>query len=256
VEVGEHIEALRREGELLATVATRSALDAPIPTTPEWTMRDLVRHTGDVHRWAAAHVAERRTEPIRRVEEVAGPLPDDRELVDWFRRGHGRLVHTLETAAPDVECWAFLPAPSALAFWARRQAHETSIHRADAESAHGERSVPSITPFTAAFSADGIDELLFGFFSRPRDELETDSARTLHLHATDIDGEWLVRLGGHALEARRGHGDAHCAVRGSGSDLYLLLWNRRTPVGLDVEGDASVLGFWREHMQIHWSRPR
>ena len=34
-----------------------------------------------------------------------------------------------------MRCFAFLPAPSPLAFWARRQAHETGIHRADVESA-------------------------------------------------------------------------------------------------------------------------
>ena len=44
MEVGEHLDALRREGELLAAAAERSDLDTPIPTCPEWRMRDLVRH--------------------------------------------------------------------------------------------------------------------------------------------------------------------------------------------------------------------
>lgn len=38
-------------------------------------------------------------------------------------------------AAGYVDCWTFLDAPSPLAFWARRQAHETAIHRADAQLA-------------------------------------------------------------------------------------------------------------------------
>ena len=58
-------------------------------------MRDLVRHMGDVHRWAGAHVAERRAEPIRKAVEVAGPLPDDDGLLEWYGQGLDRLVPRL-----------------------------------------------------------------------------------------------------------------------------------------------------------------
>jgi uncharacterized protein (TIGR03083 family) len=251
MEVAEHLAALRREGDLLAAAAERADLDTPIPTCPEWRMRDLVRHMGDVHRWATAHVAERRAEPIRTVDEAAGPLPDDAGLLDWFRQGHSRLVGTLETAGPDVECWTFLPAPSPVAFWARRQAHETGIHRADAESPVG-----TITPFAPAFAVDGIDELLFGFLARPGEGAGTDPPRTLHLHATDTGGEWLAKIRGLTVEATRDHAKADCTVRGPASDLHLLLWNRRMPEGLEVHGDASVLSSWRENVQVRWGRAR
>src|SRR5439155_14920375 len=120
-----------------------------------------------------------------------GPLPDDEHLVGWFRQGHSRLVRTLETADPATECWTFLPAPSAVAFWARRQAHETGIHRVDAESPGGPEAV---TPFAPRFAEDGIEEVLFGFLSRGGDGVRTDPPRSMHLHATDVDGEWLVRV--------------------------------------------------------------
>jgi uncharacterized protein (TIGR03083 family) len=261
MDVADHLAALRRDGSLLASVAAANDLDAPIPTCPDWRMRDLVQHVGDVHRWAAAHVAERRTEPIRKVEEIAGPLPDDGALVGWFREGHARLLETLESADPDVRCWSFLPAPSPLAFWARRQAHETAIHRADAESPGG-----PITAFDAPFASDGIDELLFGFFARPveGDEIDTQ-ARTLRLHATgDDDTTWSVRIAADGMRTRRGgpHAEdggsdgADCSVDGSASDLYLLLWNRRPPEGLRIVGDDSVLTLWRDNAQIRWSRAR
>jgi len=251
VEIPEHIAALRREGELLAAAAECTDLASPIPTCPDWNMRDLVRHMGDVHRWAAAHLAERSLMPIRKVDEVAGPLPEDPDLLDWFREGHSHLLETLQSADPDVRCWTFLPAPSAVAFWARRQAHETAIHRADAEGPGG-----SITPFAPGFAVDGVDELLLGFFAGPDDESPVESRRTLHLHATDADGEWLVRVGTKGIEARRGHGNADCTVLGSASELDLLLWNRRTADGLDVAGDDSLLSFWRETARIRWSRSR
>jgi uncharacterized protein (TIGR03083 family) len=249
VDVAEHIEALRREGERLARAATGD-LDTPIPTTPGWRMRDLVRHMGDVHRWARAHV-EGRTTPIGRQElpEIAGPLPEDAALLDWFRDGHRRLVEALETAEPDRQAWTFLPAPTPIAFWARRQAHETGIHRADAESPSGR-----ITPFDARFAVDGIEELLFGFLGRPGGE-PIDPPKSLSLRATDAGGQWLVRLE-DGVQASRDDGPADCSVRGTASDLHLLLWNRRGADGLEVEGDRSVLDFWRNAVQITWSRER
>ncbi len=253
MDLTDHLGALRTQGELLAEAAARTDLDAPVPTCPGWTVRDLVRHVGDVHRWAAAHVAERRTEQIRRVEEIAGPLPGDEDLVAWFRDGHARLVRTLETAEPDVACWSFLPAPSPLAFWARRQAHETGIHRADAESPRG-----AITPFEAALAVDGVDELLFGFLGRAPADADR-AARTIALRAIDTGDEWLVRIGDDAIHAERGTGSApepDVAVACSASDLHLLLWNRIPPDAVDVRGDASVMTSWRDAVQIHWGRPR
>jgi uncharacterized protein (TIGR03083 family) len=253
VEVGEHLDALRREGDLLAAAAERSDLDTPIPTCPEWRMRDLVRHIGDVHRWARAHVAEGRLKPIGRTDlaEVTGPLPEDADLLEWFREGHARLLQTLETADPATECWTFLPAPSPLAFWARRQAHETGIHRADAESP---RERTGITSFPPRFAVDGIEEMLFGFLGGPGGE-PVDPPRTLQLHATDTGGEWLVRLG-ETVEVSREHAPADCSVHGSASDLHLLLWNRRSPEGLKVDGDDSVLSLWRQTVRVEWSRSR
>jgi uncharacterized protein (TIGR03083 family) len=250
MEISEHIAALRREGELLAASAAAADLDTPIPTCPEWRMRDLLRHVGDVHRWAATHVGQRRTQPRDEEEEAAmlGLWPDDDTLVDWFRAGHAALVHTLESAPPDLACWSFLPAPSPLAFWARRQAHETGMHRVDAESAGS-----AITAFSPAFAADGIDELLFGFVSRPGGKLHADPPRTIYLQATDAGREWLARIGPERVEVRGEHADGDCAVRGGASDLYLLLWNRRTTDDLDVRGDATLLDLWRQSVRIRWN---
>jgi uncharacterized protein (TIGR03083 family) len=254
MEMAEHLSALTLEGELLVAAAARTDLETPIPTCPEWNMRDLVRHMGDVHRWAAAHVAERRSEAIGRgaLAEVAGPLPDDGHLLDWFREGHTRLVETLSTADPDTQCWSFLPAPSPVAFWARRQAHETGIHRVDAQSPSGP---DHITPFAPDFAVDGIEEFLFGFLSRPDGREKVEPPRTLQLHATDAEGDWLIRLD-EEVDVHRGHGEADCSVAGPASDLHLLLWNRRRPEGLDVDGDPSILTIWKDSVQVHWSRSR
>src|SRR4051794_12846217 len=61
METAEFVESLDREGRLLAAAAEAAGTDAKVPTCPEWQVRDLVRHTGMVHRWAAAFVAEGHT---------------------------------------------------------------------------------------------------------------------------------------------------------------------------------------------------
>jgi len=211
-------------------------------------MRDLLQHMGGIHRWAAAHVTQRRAEPLREYTTLVGEWPPDDELVAWVRAGCADLAHVLETAEPDLQCWTFLPAPSPLAFWARRQAHETGIHRADAEGAAG-----PMTAFEPAVATDGIDELLLDWVPRPRTKLRSDPPRALQVHATDVDGDWLVRVNPDKVEVTREQGEADCSVSGQASDLFLFLWNRRGTDGLDVDGDRSLLELWRERVQMRWS---
>jgi uncharacterized protein (TIGR03083 family) len=209
-------------------------------------VRDLVRHTGMVHRWAAAFVAEGHTS-----YHSDGGLPDldGDELLAWFREGHRQLVDTLASAPADVECWAFLPASSPLAFWARRQAHETTVHRVDAESARG--GVRS--EIAAGFAADGIDELLRGFHCRRKSRVRSDEPRVLRVRATDAeDAVWTVRLSQEPPAATRdAAGAADCEVAGPAAQLYLSLWNRE-PFP-EVTGDAAVAALWREESAVTWS---
>jgi uncharacterized protein (TIGR03083 family) len=250
VEVVEHIAALRREGGLLAQAAAGTDLAAAVPTCPGWRLRDLLRHIGGVHRWAAAHVAESRAQQLSQEEaaEVMAPPGDDHTLLDWVRAGHARLVQVLETASPEVSCWTFLAAPSPLAFWARRQAHETAIHRVDAESPGA-----AITGFPPGFAADGIDELLSCFITRPGGRLRADPPRTLHVGATDAGADWLVRIGPERRVVSREAGGADCSVRGPAAALYLLLWNRQGLDGLEVRGDPALLDLWRQSVRVRWS---
>src|SRR5438034_6037440 len=136
--VAEHIDALREHGRALADAARDLDPATPVPTCPEWRVRDLVRHQGGVHRWATSYVAEARPTSDGDdgdLERLVGGWPRDDDLIGWFREGHASLVAALEAAPDDLICWTFLRAPSARAFWARRQAHETAVHLADARSA-------------------------------------------------------------------------------------------------------------------------
>ncbi|SEO52628.1 maleylpyruvate isomerase family mycothiol-dependent enzyme [Actinacidiphila rubida] len=239
MDTDDFITTLRREGRLLADAAQRSGLDAPVPSCPQWQVRDLLRHVGAVHRWAAAFVAERRTAPVEWDESA----PGDAALLDWYRALHSGLADTLAGAPADTDCWTFLPAPSPLAFWARRQAHETTIHRIDAQSALGAERDPVDT----AFASDGLDELLTGFHVRKRSRVRTNRPRSLRVLAADHPGgDWLVHLSAEPPVVERAvPGAADCTLSGPATALYLALWNRGPYDGLSVEGDGALVELWQ-----------
>lgn len=250
-----YIESLLYEGQLLLLAAERVGLDNPVPSCPKWRMRDLLQHLGGVHRWATTHVAGRRTRMLPKNEEPAimktwphDPADQD-GLLGWVKDGYTSLVHALRNADPELECWRFLPAASGTSFWARRQAHETAIHRADVEAAVG-----LITPFGSGHAADGIDELLRGFFGRSASKLQSNAVHTMALVPTDAETGWHLTIGPQRLDVTDPNfATAGCTVRATTSDLYLLLWNRIGWEYLDVQGDQTALHFWREHATVEWS---
>lgn len=257
MQIGQHIDALERAGLDFVDAAEKVGLDASVPTCPEWTVRDLVQHLGYVHRWAATYVREGRTATLTDDEEerAVGPMPGDTELVDWFQTGHVALVDLLRAAPEDLTCWHFLPADSPLAFWARRQAHETIVHRADLQGAAGH-----IEGVDADLGIDGIDELLMGFYgSRAGGRLRCPEPCTLAVDVVDgtrLAGprSWTVTMTPTGAQITRGAPPAaDCTLRGPAGDLYLALWNRRATADLDVHGDESVLALWREHATIRWT---
>ena len=177
------IEQLDLEGVRLATAADRAGWDAPVPRT-DWNVRDLVTHVGGVHRWATDVVRTGAIDLDTRIGRGVGRGPDDGELLEWFVIGHAALVSALRDAPPDLSAGTFLPAPSPLHFWARRQAHETAIHRADADAASGQ-----LSNFAPDFAQDGISEMLHGFAARR--SIVIDPEATILLHPAD-GPSWLV----------------------------------------------------------------
>jgi uncharacterized protein (TIGR03083 family) len=244
MEVAALVNRIESDGQLLIAAARRAGWDAPVPRT-EWTVRELVTHTGGIHRWAADIVTTCSETGSTPAGEAVGSGPDDDELAEWFENGHAALVATLRSAPAELECFTFLPADSPLHFWARRQAHETAIHRVDAESAAGRE----VTLFDAAFAQDGMAEVLLGFGARKRNAVPR--AATLGLDAAD-GPSWLVTFGGEQIEAVESEDlvGTDVTVRGVSSDLYRWLWNRSSDAVVD--GDAEVAALWSETVRVRW----
>lgn len=245
MDVPELVDELERQGRALADAAAAAGVDTAVPPCPGWTVRDLLVHTGGVHDWARSFVeGDPRADPDAEAEALSRP---DGEPVAWYRGRHAALVAALRAAPGDLATWTFLRAPSSRAFWARRQAHEAAVHRADADIAAGAAD-PAAHP--VGFALDGIDELLVGFMSRPG-RLRSDTPYTLAVAPEDSAERWLVEVGPDGATAHRGPGAADCTLRATAGRLYLFLWNRVPDVAVD--GDAGLAARWRESALVTWS---
>jgi uncharacterized protein (TIGR03083 family) len=237
MERDDYLAHLARDGGRMAELA-RGDLEAPVPTCPEWTLKDLIEHTGQVHRW--------QTEACR---VDAGRFPDPAHLTqappvgqspaDWFREGVEAAVATMQAVAPGEARWTWAkPEGGDTSDWYfRRIAQETLVHRIDAElTAGGE--ISDVDPILAA---DGVAEMFEVFVPLAAGQAIGGSGQTLHLHGTDADSEWLVTLHAERVDAARGHAKGDAALRGAARDLLLLVWGR-DPLGpVEHLGDASVI---------------
>jgi uncharacterized protein (TIGR03083 family) len=249
-----HLSSERYYAEIQASADALAAIVAsqdpalPIPTCPDWTLRQLATHLGRTHRWAAENVRRRVLEPIPFREVPDGAYPAEaEERAAWLRTGAGLVVDTVAAAGDDM-VWAFQGSAPA-GFWARRMAHETLVHRVDGELASG--TEPVIDPVLAT---DAIDEwltLLSGPAAGATPPLPAGAV--LHVHATDPElaggGEWLVRHVEQGITVEPGHGKGDIALSGPAANLLLLLL-RRGPSddpAVTVHGDASLLTGWLEN---------
>ncbi len=238
----DYISSIRDNASALADAAESAGCDANVPSCPEWTVADLLEHMGTVHRWAAANCSRAPSDQFMRSSESGITAPADRSARPvWVREGAALLTDTLAEHSPDDPCWTFAP-PATVSFWSRRQAHETAMHRVDAQLAAGRAE-----PIDAALAADGIDEWMFLVSNRPwaREKI-VGTGETIHLHSTDVDGEWLLRLAPSGLEVERVHAKGDVAARGTASDLLCWLMGRGPLEQLEVFGDEALLAHWRE----------
>lgn len=257
MDVKDYIGHVAAEGELFASVAEQGELDVGIPPCPGWDMRELVRHLGMIHLWAAANVAFPHSDwldvsdlpdLVQYWPDLAQGYPDDTDPVPWYRDTLANLVRVLESAPEDLECFSFLPAPTPLTMWARRQASEIAIHRFDAEMSRGITS-----KFDPQFATNMLDELLSGFAPRPRGEIDLDGARVLHVRAEDTGEDWWLTIGPEGIETSRQGSGADLTVAGTAAELYLTMWNRTPDSTVRLTGDTTLMDLWHTTCRVRWS---
>jgi uncharacterized protein (TIGR03083 family) len=245
-----HCTEIVTQAELLTIGLKGADLRAPVPSCPGWSLGNLVRHIGGGHRWAEEVVRTR----------ASGFLPDDqvRKLdgddtadvpADWLREGAVRFADTLRAAGPDTKVWAPLTFDTT-SFWARRFAHETLVHRADAMlSAGTEFAVADDVALDAVDEWMELDSLPQHFDYKPQKRELLGAGRTLAFEATDTEAAWFVDLTGEVIASRRGRGQAAVTVRASLTDLLLVVYRRKAVHGgIEILGDKDLLDTWLGHV--------
>jgi uncharacterized protein (TIGR03083 family) len=217
---------IRGDGPALSAAAGRAGLEATVPPCPGWTARDLVGHVGSVYHRAAAVVRDGLREPAPSVQ------PPAEDLIAWYDAAHADLVTALRTSDLTREVYAFV-GPQPASWWARRIAHETVVHRADAELAAG-AAPPRVD---AVVAVDGIDEVLTLFLSRaPASAL---SGQSVAVHTPDE--RWHVTLSPEGAVVQRGSdAPADGLVAGTPSHVLYHLWGRLPADEVDERGDATA----------------
>lgn len=226
----DYIAALRRDGNRIAAAAD-AGLHRLVPSCSGWTVAELVWHVGNVHTFwrqvAAGAVAGPDTyqEPAR---------PDDEAVVSWFCDGLEETADTLGRLDPGTPAWTWGRRKD-VGFIRRRVAHETAIHRWDAEAAF-----EADEPIETVLAADGVAEFLDDVLPGMSNGLDGPT-QTISLRANDIDALWTVCAGGGTCRAAPAGARADVTVSATASDLVLMLWGRRQLAQIAVDGDVEAL---------------
>jgi uncharacterized protein (TIGR03083 family) len=244
---------------LLREVVAGADLSVTVPTTPDWTLAQLLRHIGGNLRSVetAVRTGSAVTEPERQVPDHGGPPGDDPGVIDaWLAEAAARFAETLGKAGPDAEAQVWQVRWPAAA-WGRRAAHDLVVHRADAAGAVG--AGYSVAPDLAADALDEFLDLLSGGLGAAKGSEaggDPGPGGTVHLHATDaapgVAAEWLVELGSPGFTWRHGHEKATVAVRAPLADLLRVVTRRLPPdsEGVEVLGDRRILDAWLERLRL------
>jgi uncharacterized protein (TIGR03083 family) len=241
-----HCDELEFEGARFVELARGADVDAPVPACPGWNVANLLAHVGYVHRWSRYLVN------VRAPQRIAGQemgLSRGPVTADWLAQGVSELLVTLRAADPDEEMWAWGD-DQHVRYWARRQLHETLVHRSDLEEALGIAS-----EFDPDVAADAIDEFFAnieraGDFSPDVKNLVGEGdVVAFRAHEGRV---WSVRLEPEGFGFVEGSLAPSATLHGPAAELLLVIYRRRAIEAsrCSVEGRRDLVDHWLENSAL------
>ncbi|GAA2592342.1 maleylpyruvate isomerase family mycothiol-dependent enzyme [Dactylosporangium fulvum] len=236
------LKCLADDYQRLRSVAATD-LTAQVPSCPDWTAADLVRHVGAVYLHKATAI---------RQGDLPDPWPpaglESEEPIALLDRAYGELTDQIARHGDNEPVWTWHEPDQTVRFWIRRMAQETVIHRIDAELALG----APVAPIPDDLAADGIDEVLklfVGYGSHAwREKFEADltsaKGRTV---AVELDGgpAWLVRTdpdGVTVTGPSSTTSSADATASGYPATVLRWLWARESAPTADAQSPVRVDG--------------
>lgn len=258
-------QAILEQTRRLADAAAAAGPGAAVPTTPGWTVADLVEHVGQTQNWVAEIIERRVTDPRQLPTEMAVRPRDPGEWRKWLAESAQRVVSACSDDALDAPVFnAAGDERSGTRFWMSSMLNEAVVHGFDAAGAAGRPA--GVGPAIAA----ALISNHFTMLTSPTWEMQRpQSARairgtgqTLQFLATDTDtageadtdtvGAWVVERRPDGAAWQPGTRQADVTVSGPAHALLLVL-TRRLPLtageatGISIDGDVDLARHWLEN---------
>jgi uncharacterized protein (TIGR03083 family) len=214
------------EASTRAAAAAADDSTAAVPSCPGWTVRDVVQHLGYVFRFWTDAISLGGAEPA---EQDEGVRPAD--IVTWATDSSAALVAAARATSSEAPAWTWWGEPATVGAIVRHQVQEALVHAWDADLALCSRgrarpALDRARPLEPAVADDGVAEFLAIMLG------EVAAAKLpaqVALAATDTGSIWHAGPGDP--------GEPAATVRGTASDLVLLLYRRIGLDAVEVEGD-------------------
>jgi uncharacterized protein (TIGR03083 family) len=149
-----YLECLAADHGDLRDAAASVELTTPVPNCPGWTVSDLVFHVAEVYLHKVT---------VMRTGEWPEQWPPPDVAVEpelpLLGRAYGELIAEFRARQPTDPTPTWYDPDQTVAFWIRRMAQETVVHRIDAEQAAGR----PVTTVPDDLAVDGVDEVLKRF---------------------------------------------------------------------------------------------
>ncbi len=198
-----------------------------------WTAEQVAAHLGAVHRWAAANSRTGRRNPRVNVPELR-TTP-----ADWYAESRADMLTAFAELDPGSRCSTLSRTDKTVAFWHRRQLHESLVHLWDLRS-RGPSAAPP-TEVGPEVWTDTTEELFEVFLPRSSPAERGNLGGTLRLEAADTGRSWTL-----AEDWTPGRpADAAATVTAPADVLALFAWNRLAVETVEVDGDPDVVDRFR-----------
>ncbi|WP_436533750.1 maleylpyruvate isomerase family mycothiol-dependent enzyme [Actinoplanes sp. HUAS TT8] len=232
-----YLSAMESEtGRLVAAVGRRDPHE-PVPSCPDWSVRDLVTHVGTGHRLSAAVVRAKASKPAP-YELIQAP----EDFGPWLAEGAGELVTAVREQGFDTEVWAWVPQHQTTGFWLRRMLHDLIIHRFD---------VDPDGDLDEDLAVDGVADILLCYATlsaREPSPMAGLRGRGETLQFGDGVHGWHVTLTPGGAQWRPGVAAADVELTAPARELLLVLNRRREPG--ECRGDRALLDRWVQNTRF------
>lgn len=240
LDIARYIEATRAVGERVWALAV-NRLDEKVSACPEWRIRDVVYHLGNVAFFIRACLQHGADEPVFTDAEI----PSDDHVITWAVDEWSLALKDLTSAAPKAPAWNWSTQPRVVSFWPRCLTHEAFIHAWDVADAVGDTlRIP------ADVAADGVDEILAVHLpAGVRAGRRFPVAGHGEVHSTDTGDRWLVETSNNTVRTTMVTSGEPVETRidATAVQLYLDLWGR---VPLEIEATQRR---WADQLAANWS---